>query len=327
MTNPSTPIMNDGPSVPVPQTPASESSGILDRSVTPTRSSPPTHPEFDPRIQVVLNQLTPAQISQLLSSISHTLDPPTTGGHNPPPASASSQITQYTPPLSDLFSQFVSPPSPVQLDKMENLLSFAEDDHTNRISKSWKSVHDVQGDVDGLNTDIETFARSLGLEYDHDKDATTPNFVPSASAPPVVSTDMPIIPSASLRIHTGPSDMHMDNPGPESHSDPSSRPSPSNSLFDIESLFGFQDAGEGYGDLSGETHIGPTSQSELPHPLSVLPLPQENPTVPVPAPQELSPGTKRKPDLAPHEAVLEGQAASPSSTTTLATRSSKRRKR
>ena len=243
------------------------------------------------------------------------------GDHNPPPASASSQITQYSPPFSDLFSQFVSPPSPVPLDKMENLLAFAEDDHTNHISKSWKNVHDIQGDVDGLNTDIETFARSLGLEYDHDKDTTTSNFVPAASAPPVVSTDLPNIPPASLRIHTGAPDMHMDKQGAEGHFDNSQRPSPSNSLFDIESLFGFQDGGEGYGDLSGESHVIPTSQSELPHPLQGLSLSLE------PAPQELSPGTKRKLDLG--EVVPEGMTpqVAPVSSTPLSTRSSKRRKR
>lgn len=202
---------------------SSHSPDVIERVITPVHSPSPDA-EFDRRIQVLLSQLTPSQLSQL---ISHTINPIPTEGHDHP---ASSQITQYNPPLADFFNHFSSSPVPPSA-PMDHLLHLDSDPHTDNIAKSWKTVEDIDGAVEGTSMDIDSIVRSLGLENDKDFTATLDSSHLSANPPPIVTS-----------LHTNT--LHdMETVGLQNNSPDSSRPSPSDSMFDIESLFGFQDAG------------------------------------------------------------------------------------
>ncbi|KAF8065336.1 transcription factor Hsf1 [Lyophyllum atratum] len=253
---------------------------VIERSVTPSR-----HPnmEFDPRIQVVLNQLTPAQIQQLLSSLSHSMDPISA---QDPQTSSLSQLTQYTP-TSDLFNQFINPTSPspkhtTPAAAADGLLSFDDqdtmslsDDSQANAAKSWKAAEDIERDVNAMNTDIDTFIRGLGLDPQH---------LGTGSAGSSPST-------ASL--HLDADEVHTEPPPPppppapmESaiHPDASVLPVSGEPMFDFDSFLnsfggtgnpdtGFSNGAEAFPDLEH----GPISLDVDAHPPPLHATPQELP--------------------------------------------------
>ncbi|KAF5378338.1 hypothetical protein D9615_008707 [Tricholomella constricta] len=338
------------PSLPTPTTDATPSSAqatpnpkatpfqptdIIGRSVTPNRS--PVNMEFDPRIQVVLNQLTPAQIQQLLSSLSHTLDPiPTTD----PSSSSSSQLTQYTP-SSDLFNQFINPSSPRHDTHVPDggLLSF--DDHHDpmnlqennmgNVSKSWKATADIERDVNAMNTDLDTFIRGLGLDPQH-------LAAGSAGSSP-----------SSPSLHLEPDDTHVDPQPPPSlvHPDTSSSSSGGDPIFDFDSFLN-SFAGSGHPDTAFPTDGEPFSAANHgpialdPHPAlhppavaqPLLPHQHQQGAPPIPGVRGVSPATaKRKSDASELAAQLPLQAmpaltdtGTATATPTAASKPSKRRR-
>ncbi|RDB23033.1 Heat shock factor protein [Hypsizygus marmoreus] len=285
-------------------------SDVIERSVTPTRPA-----EFDPRIQVVLNQLTPAQIQQLLSSLSHTMDTDPSTTTSSPQHLNVSQITQYTPP-TDLFTQFMHPLSPQPLHTqppapVESLLSFddhghSEDEHhpvdggtetdaelATRIAKSWKDTDDIERDVNQIDTTLHDFLSGLGLDarlLASTAGASSSNVPSAASASatsPTASTLHAVATDGEHHLppHGGPSDGHT---------------SPGDSLFDFDSfLDGFAEGGapdglmypaggEALADLehrpsSLPAHLPQQPLHSMPQTLSA-PLPQTQPSQPPPPP-------------------------------------------
>ncbi|KAJ7219054.1 hypothetical protein GGX14DRAFT_589671 [Mycena pura] len=129
-----------------PQTSAAEA-----YSVTPSRS--PTNSDFDSLIQGALSSLTPAQIQQLMNSISMTSYPDF-------PASGPEQDTalmSYQPPLD--FSQLtslplISSPSPPSTNLMEE------------ADKSWTDMEEIEQDVDTVDTKINNLCQQFHIPND-----------------------------------------------------------------------------------------------------------------------------------------------------------------
>ncbi|KAF9473855.1 hypothetical protein BDN70DRAFT_899429 [Pholiota conissans] len=173
----------------------------ISRAVTPARS--PSF-EFDPRLQGVLNQLSPSQLQHLLSSLaSQTLNDTTqpgpsisSGTINPSATTTNGLLTQYQQPTSFDFS--INPahtnvynPSGVPVVAPEGLIPFdaydagspSDDQHAGssnlglvnninseqqlhdaRMQRSWQAAEDIDKDVSALNTSIHSLIQTFGLD-------------------------------------------------------------------------------------------------------------------------------------------------------------------
>ncbi|KAJ7752093.1 transcription factor Hsf1 [Mycena metata] len=123
---------------------------VDEMSITPSRS--PTNPDFDNLIQGALSSLTPAQIQQLMNSISMpSMDYSGIGTDE-----LDSSLMSYQPPLD--FSQLTTfplipspPPSVSLLDKAE---------------KSWQDTEDIEQDVDAVDSKINTLFQQFQIPND-----------------------------------------------------------------------------------------------------------------------------------------------------------------
>ncbi|GLB34523.1 putative heat shock factor [Lyophyllum shimeji] len=295
----------------------------IERSVTPNRTM---NMDFDPRIQVVLNQLTPTQIQQLLSSISHTMDPALSSD---PSSSSQSQLTQYTP-TADLFNQFINPSSPspkhatpaptdglLSFDDHQDTMNNIQDGATLNVAKHWKAAEDIERDVSAMNTDIDTFIRGLGLDPQHLATTGSANSSPS---------------TASLHLET--EDARTDAAAPHSHSHP---PPPMETGIHPEAtalpatatgegMFDFDSFLSAFGGTAGNPETafsadGPGAEfNDLEH-VSLDPRPQPPLPAAQPVPIPVDPvRAKRKSDAASElAAALPATTAAAAATTVVAT--------
>ncbi|KAG6845170.1 hypothetical protein H0H87_012966 [Tephrocybe sp. NHM501043] len=252
---------------------------ITDRSVTPRSAGI----DMD-RFQMVLNQLTPAQIQQLLSTIPN-IDQMASNEH--PSHSTSSQITQYTP-ASDLFN-FINPASAPQsistgTAPTDGLLSFdthdlsLPDNSLGNVTKHWNATEDIEHDVDAMNTDIETFIQSLGIDPENidtgsaasspsasslhlEADETHPE--PPAPPPPLNSSSAQAEPQLSA-TPTSASDALFDFDSfmnSESFINAfSAHPGSTDGAFSDETFNNLDQA-----SVSPETHVPPPPPQPFPH--------------------------------------------------------------
>ncbi|KAG5640818.1 hypothetical protein DXG03_006934 [Asterophora parasitica] len=319
-TPPIEPTPSAYPTPSLPRTTSSQPTDAIERSVTPSRT--PTNVEFDPRIQLVLNQLTPLQIQQLLSSLSHTMDPIPPTDSSP----SSSQLTQYTPP-TDLFSHFINPSSSQRHDisapaPADGLLSFddqhdmnLEENAAGNVGKAWRGPEDIERDVNAMNADIDTFIRNLGLDPKHIVNVDSDNQSPST-------------PSLNLE----PDDMHPHTqpPPPLPHSDTSAG---GDQIFDFDSFLHsfsanpdttFSTDGEPFADMNPNS-VGLDALPTMKPP----PVPQSPQGVPIPGVRGASPVTsKRKSDASELAALLphSQEISPPTDSTTASSKPSKRRR-
>ncbi|RXW24193.1 hypothetical protein EST38_g1636 [Candolleomyces aberdarensis] len=183
---------------PEPQTPQPDpSSGVDVRSVTPTRLNPAPMYDFDQRMQGVLNQLSPAQIQQLVNSLSSQPIPDPSLPTNPPVPSSSSMsntntLTHYSPPPFD-FSSLTNPsnngalaPSLQLPPPSEGLIAFNPYDHLSqeRLDRSWHATEDIDKDVNALNSSIHQLIQTFGL------DPTLVGTNDPTAEPPIVPTSI-----------------------------------------------------------------------------------------------------------------------------------------
>ncbi|KAG6840853.1 hypothetical protein C0991_003723 [Blastosporella zonata] len=206
---------------------------VADRSVTPSRSSGGLD------MDRFLNQLTPSQIQQLLSTIPN-ID--LMASNDQSDHSTLSQITQYTP-TSDLFHQFISPTSAPQSTSngtapapapADGLLSFDShelglpNDTLGHVAKQWTATEDIEREVNSVDTDLETFIRGLGIDPDN-IDTGSAGSSPSTSS-----------------LHLEADDTHRDphKHPPSMNSDDTQLPAPptsgTDSLFDFDSFMNSQ---------------------------------------------------------------------------------------
>lgn len=166
------------PIKPVEPQPIPPAQGTNDvRAVTPTRLNPTPAFGFDTRLQGVLNQLTPAQIQQLVAQLATQPmpDPSPPNPAPPPPASTSNNnhIMQYSPPPFD-FSSFNNPstnsvfaPSLSLPTPSEGLISFNPYDSMTQpetVDRHWQAAEDIEKDVNALNTSIHQLIQTFGLD-------------------------------------------------------------------------------------------------------------------------------------------------------------------
>ncbi|KAK7023756.1 transcriptional factor [Favolaschia claudopus] len=129
-----------------PQTPSKE-----DLSITPSRS--PTNADFDNLIQGALSSLTPAQIQQLMNSISMPNIPEFPGSGAELPENMDSSLTSYQPLNFDSFSaSFPLIPSPPQ---SASLLD--------KVDTSWRSTEDIEQDVEAVDSKINNLFNQLQI--------------------------------------------------------------------------------------------------------------------------------------------------------------------
>jgi len=147
----------------------------ISRAVTPSRSPPII--DFDARMNGVLHQLAPFQLQQLLASLaSQTITDPSSSSSVPDNInpSAASTLTQYQPSVFD-FSQ----PSPII--SSDDLISFNQYDpqppgnaknsviapgqqHEPMVQRQWQETEDIDKDVNAINTTINSFIETFGLD-------------------------------------------------------------------------------------------------------------------------------------------------------------------
>ncbi|KAJ7694126.1 hypothetical protein B0H17DRAFT_1009405 [Mycena rosella] len=137
-----------------PQYPQASKSNLDGLSITPSRS--PTNPDFDNLIQGALSSLTPAQIQQLMNSISMPSMPDFPGlgleQHDEPDSS----LMSYQPPLD--FSQLTSLPllpSPPQSASLPD-----------KVDKSWMDTEDIEQDVDAVDSKINNLFQQFHIPND-----------------------------------------------------------------------------------------------------------------------------------------------------------------
>ncbi|KAF9462709.1 hypothetical protein BDZ94DRAFT_1260572 [Collybia nuda] len=155
------------PPQPPPQNP--------DRSITPSRS--PTNLDFDPRVQGVLNQLSPSQIQQLLASIaSQPIDPLPSDS-----PTSSSQLTSYQPHFD--FTQYLQPtitsPPPPQPPPIDGLISFdptqARSEFTQQVDNQWKQAETLDKRLEEVDAGIDSIMQGLRFDAHQDPPMTQPN--------------------------------------------------------------------------------------------------------------------------------------------------------
>ncbi|KAJ7172727.1 transcription factor Hsf1 [Mycena filopes] len=150
--DPSSPPADDsGPSVISTQPQYPQSSNLDEMSITPSRS--PTNPDFDNLIQGALSSLTPAQIQQLMNSISmpSMSDYPGIDTEEP-----DSSLMSYQPPLD--FSQLTTFPLIPSPPPSASLLDMAE--------KSWQDTEDIEQDVDAVDSKINNLFQQFQIPND-----------------------------------------------------------------------------------------------------------------------------------------------------------------
>jgi heat shock transcription factor len=134
--------------------------------------------DFDARMNGVLHQLAPFQLQQLLASLaSQTITDSSSSSSLPTDTinpSATSTLTQYQPSVFD-FSQ--SPPTI----SSDDLISFNQYDprppgdgnhstvvpgqqHEPTVQRQWQETEDIDKDVNAINTTINSFIQTFGLD-------------------------------------------------------------------------------------------------------------------------------------------------------------------
>ncbi|KNZ76265.1 Heat shock factor protein [Termitomyces sp. J132] len=309
--DPSQPPETPQTTTPTPIPSPFQQQDVIDRSVTPTRSSGGI--DMD-RFQTLLNHLTPSQIQHLLSSIPN-LDQ--MASNNPSERSSSSQITQYTPP-SDLFNLFISPisaPQSLSVDAApeDGLLSLEDhqnhpqelgltENHLNNAGKQWTAIEDIERDVNASNTDIESLIRGLGLSLD----ASAVNESGSAESSPSTSS-----------LHLDPDNAHADPPPPpalpgttnvrntQTEKFPPVSPSlTGHNIFDFDSFINSFDLNLVPSDVpfSADETFNNLEQASVSRDHTLQPLPEQQPIsqhqqgAPIPGICVVSGTTKRKSD-------------------------------
>ncbi|KAJ7470524.1 transcription factor Hsf1 [Mycena latifolia] len=135
-----------------PQYPqASNSDGL---SITPSRS--PTNPDFDNLIQGALSNLTPAQIQQLMNSISMPPIPDFTGLGSEQHDEHDSSLMSYQAPLD--FGQLSSLPLIPSPPQSASLLE--------KVDKSWMDTEDIEQDVDAVDSKINNLFQQFHIPND-----------------------------------------------------------------------------------------------------------------------------------------------------------------
>ena len=148
----------------------------ISRAVTPSQSPPII--DFDARMNGVLHQLAPFQLQQLLASLaSQTITDSSSSSSVPTDninPSAASTLTQYQPSVFD-FSQS----SPII--SSDDLISFNQYDpqppgnvnhsvidpgqqHEPMVQRQWQETEDIDKDVNAINTTINSFMETFGLD-------------------------------------------------------------------------------------------------------------------------------------------------------------------
>ncbi|KAJ6546447.1 transcription factor Hsf1 [Mycena vulgaris] len=123
-------------------------------SITPSRS--PTNPDFDNLIQGALSSLTPAQIQQLMNSISMPPMSDFPGPGSDQHEDHDSSLMSYQPPLD--FSQLSSLPlipSPPQSASLPE-----------QVDKSWMDTEDIEQDVDAVDSKINNLFQQFRIPND-----------------------------------------------------------------------------------------------------------------------------------------------------------------
>ncbi|KAJ7489939.1 hypothetical protein B0H11DRAFT_1047841 [Mycena galericulata] len=129
-----------------------QASNLDGLSITPSRS--PTNSDFDSLIQGALSSLTPAQIQQLMNSIS--MPSMTDFPSSPPRDDHDSSLMSYQPPLD--FSQLTSfplIPSPPQSATLPD-----------KVDKSWRDTEDIEQDVDAVDSKINNLFQQFRIPND-----------------------------------------------------------------------------------------------------------------------------------------------------------------
>ncbi|KAJ6547325.1 hypothetical protein B0H19DRAFT_1165042 [Mycena capillaripes] len=122
-------------------------------SITPSRSPPNT--DFDNLIQGALSSLTPAQIQQLMNSISMPPIPDFPGNDTEQHDDQDSSLMSYQPLDFGQLSSFPLVPSPPQ---SASLLDTAE--------KSWRDTDDIEQDVDAVDSKINNLFQQFQIPND-----------------------------------------------------------------------------------------------------------------------------------------------------------------
>lgn len=171
-------------SVAVQSQPREQLGNQISRAVTPSRS--PSMIDFDTRINGMLNQLSPLQIQQLLSSLASQTITDTNCSSSVPTdtinPSSTSTLTQYQLPAFD-FSQSTtntsySHPSIVSSDGLisfdqydsqlgdanHSIVALGQQQHEQNMQRQWQGTDDIDKDVNAINTSISSFIQTFGLD-------------------------------------------------------------------------------------------------------------------------------------------------------------------
>ncbi|KAF7338498.1 Transcriptional factor [Mycena venus] len=138
-------------------------------SITPSRS--PTNADFDNLIQGALSSLTPAQIQQLMNSISMSSMPDFPGSDAEQQDTADSSLTSYQPPLdfgpfSTSFPLIPSPPPSAPL--------------LDKVDTSWRAAEDIEQDVEAVDNKINNLFHQLQIPTDGSTVLLDPNNNPAS---------------------------------------------------------------------------------------------------------------------------------------------------
>ncbi len=130
--------------------------------------------DFDPRMNGMLQQLAPFQLQQLLASLASQTITDSSSSSSVPTDTTTNTLTQYQPPVFD-FSQS----SPIL--SSDGLISFNQYDpqppgdanhsivapgqqHEPTIQRQWQETEDIDKDVNAINTTINSFIQTFGLD-------------------------------------------------------------------------------------------------------------------------------------------------------------------
>ncbi|KAJ7046540.1 transcription factor Hsf1 [Mycena alexandri] len=131
-----------------------QSPNVDEMSITPSRS--PTNPDFDNLIQGALSSLTPAQIQQLMNSISMPSMSDYSGIGSDHTDEPDSSLMSYQPPLD--FSQLTAFPLIPSPPPSAGLVDQAE--------KSWQDTEDIEQDVDAVDSKINNLFQQFQIPND-----------------------------------------------------------------------------------------------------------------------------------------------------------------
>ncbi|KAJ7684944.1 hypothetical protein DFH06DRAFT_1028126 [Mycena polygramma] len=144
-------------------------------SITPSRS--PTNADFDTLIQGALSSLTPAQIQQLMNSISLPSMPEFPGGGTEQHDDQDSSLMSYQPLDFGQLSSFPLIPSPPQ---SAGLLEKTE--------KSWRDTDGIEQDVEAVDSKINNLFQQFQIPNDGAPELLDPSNSNSASVSDSSST-------------------------------------------------------------------------------------------------------------------------------------------